>query len=388
MIPYSKQNIANDDIKSVVKVLKSKILTQGKEVIKFEKNIAKFVGSKYSIAVSSASAALHLSCLALELKKNEILWTVPNTFIASASCALHCQAGVDFVDIDEATSNISIDKLKAKLIIAKKKKCLPKVLVPVHFAGQPTQQKEIYNLSKKYKFKIIEDASHSLGAFHKKERVGSCKWSDLTVFSFHPVKPITTAEGGIITTNNKKYYEKLIKLRNHGISRNYNELKIKSNWYYEQQLLGFNYRMNEIQASLGTSQLKKIKKFNDKRNMIANFYYTHLKKLPIKLPLINKENYSSFHLFVIKADRNIIKRSYDKIYKDLIAKGLGVNLHYLPVHLHPVFKKLGFKKGDFPISEKHASSAFSIPVFYTLKNNELKKIVKILKKVFSKKYEK
>ena len=388
MIPYSKQNITNDDIKAVVKVLKSKILTQGKEVVKFEKNIAKFVGSKYSIAVSSASAALHLSCLALELKKNEILWTVPNTFIASASCALHCQAGVDFVDIDEATSNISIDKLKAKLIIAKKKKCLPKVLVPVHFAGQPTQQKEIYNLSKKYKFKIIEDASHSLGAFHKKERVGSCKWSDLTVFSFHPVKPITTAEGGIITTNNKKYYEKLIKLRNHGISRNYNELKIKSNWYYEQQLLGFNYRMNEIQASLGTSQLKKIKKFNDKRNMIANFYYTHLKKLPIKLPLINKENYSSFHLFVIKADRNIIKRSYDKIYKDLIAKGLGVNLHYLPVHLHPVFKKLGFKKGDFPISEKHASSAFSIPVFYTLKNNELKKIVKILKKVFSKKYEK
>jgi UDP-4-amino-4,6-dideoxy-N-acetyl-beta-L-altrosamine transaminase len=388
MIPYSKQNITNDDIKSVVKVLKSKILTQGKEVVKFEKNIAKFVGSKYSIAVSSASAALHLSCLALELKKNEILWTVPNTFIASASCALHCQAGVDFVDIDEATSNISIDKLKAKLISAKKKNCLPKVLVPVHFAGQPTEQKEIYSLSKKYKFKIIEDASHSLGAFHKKERVGSCKWSDLTVFSFHPVKPITTAEGGIITTNNKKYYEKLIKLRNHGISRNYNELKIKSNWYYEQQLLGFNYRMNEMQAALGTSQLKKIKKFNDKRNMIANFYYTHLKKLPIKLPLINKENYSSFHLFVIKVDRNIIKRSYDKIYKDLIAKGLGVNLHYLPVHLHPVFKKLGFEKGDFPISEKHASSAFSIPVFYNLKNNELKKIVKILKKVFTKKDEK
>ena len=388
MIPYSKQNITNDDIKSVVKVLKSKILTQGKEVVKFEKNIAKFVGSKYSIAVSSASAALHLSCLALELKKNEILWTVPNTFIASASCALHCQAGVDFVDIDEATSNISIDKLKAKLISAKKKKCLPKILIPVHFAGQPTEQKEIYSLSKKYKFKIMEDASHSLGAFHKKERVGSCKWSDLTVFSFHPVKPITTAEGGIITTNNKKYYEKLIKLRNHGISRNYNELKIKSNWYYEQQLLGFNYRMNEMQAALGTSQLKKIKKFNDKRNMIANFYYTHLKKLPIKLPLINKENYSSFHLFVIKVDRNIIKRSYDKIYKDLIAKGLGVNLHYLPVHLHPVFKKLGFEKGDFPISEKHASSAFSIPVFYNLKNNELKKIVKILKKVFTKKDEK
>ena len=377
------QNIADDDIKSVVKVLKSKILTQGKEVVKFEKNIAKFVGSKYSIAVSSASAALHLSCLALELKKNEILWTVPNTFIASASCALHCQAGVDFVDIDEDTSNISIDKLKAKLISAKKKKCLPKVLVPVHFAGQPTQQKEIYNLSKKYKFKIIEDASHSLGAFHKKERVGNCKWSDLTVFSFHPVKPITTAEGGIITTNNKNHYEKLIKLRNHGISRNYKELKIKSNWYYEQQLLGFNYRMNEMQAALGISQLKKIDKFNASRNKIANFYFNHLKNLPIKLPLIKKENYSSFHLFVIKVDRNIIKRSYDKIYKDLIAKGLGVNLHYLPVHLHPVFKKLGFKKGDFPISEKHASSAFSIPVFYDLKERDQKKIIKILKKTFN-----
>jgi len=383
MIPYSKQNIADDDIKSVVKVLKSKILTQGKEVIKFEKNIAKFVGSKYSIAVSSASAALHLSCLALELKKNEILWTVPNTFIASASCALHCQAGVDFVDIDDATSNISIEKLKIKLINAKKKKCLPKVLIPVHFAGQPTQQKEIYNLSKKYKFKIIEDASHSLGSLHQKERVGSCKWSDLTVFSFHPVKPITTAEGGIITTNNKKHYEKLIKLRNHGISRNYKELKIKSNWYYEQQLLGFNYRMNEIQAALGISQLKKINKFNASRNKIANFYFKHLKNLPIKLPLVKKENYSSFHLFVIKVDRNIIKRSYDKIYKDLIAKGLGVNLHYLPVHLHPVFKKIGFKKGDFPVSEKHASSAFSIPVFYDLKEHEQKKIIKILKKTFS-----
>jgi UDP-4-amino-4,6-dideoxy-N-acetyl-beta-L-altrosamine transaminase len=384
MIPYSKQSIANDDIKSVVKVLKSKILTQGKEVVKFEKKIANFVGSKYSVAVSSASAALHLSCLALELKKDQILWTVPNTFIASASCALHCQAKVDFVDIDDATSNISIEKLKIKLISAKKKNSLPNIIVPVHFAGQPTNQKEIYKLSKKYNFKIIEDASHSLGALHYKERVGSCKWSNLTVFSFHPVKPITTAEGGIITTNNKKYYEKLIKLRNHGISRNYNQLKIKSNWYYEQQLLGFNYRMNEIQAALGISQLKKIKKFNTCRNKVANFYFKQLKYLPINLPLIEKENYCSFHLFVIKVDRGVIKKSYDTIYKDLIAKGLGVNLHYLPVHLHPVFKKLGFKKGDFPVSEKHASSAFSIPVFYNLKDQEQKKIVKILKQTFSK----
>ena len=286
------------------------------------KKISRYVGSKYAVAVSSASAGLHISCLALNLGKNDILWTVPNTFIASASCGLHCGAKVDFVDIDKKTKNISIEKLIEKLEISKKN-LLPKILVPVHFAGQPTLQEKIFDLSKKYNFKIIEDASHSLGSIRLKNKVGNCKWSNLTVFSFHPVKPITTAEGGIITTNDKKYYEDLKVLRNHGILRDPRKLKIKSHWYYEQIKLGFNYRMNEIQAALGISQLKKLNLFNNFRNKAANFYLKHLKDLPIDLPTIDKANSSSYHLFVINFDETKIKQTYNNIFKKLRKKKLG-----------------------------------------------------------------
>ncbi len=381
MIPYSKQFISREDIKNVNKVLQSKFLTQGKVIQNFEKKISRFVNSNFAVAVSSASAALHLSCLALNLRKGKILWTVPNTFVASATCALHCDAEVDFVDIDEQTSNLCINKLKRKLEISKKKNCLPDILIPVHFAGQPTNQKEIFALSKKYRFKIIEDASHSLGSKHLEEKVGSCRWSDLTVFSFHPVKPITTAEGGIITTNDKKLFNKLIELRNLGISRDYKKLKVKSKWYYELKSLGFNYRMNEIQASLGISQLKSINNFNKFRNKIAKIYLKNLKETSLLLPKIEKKNYSSFHLFVVKFKK---KMNYDKIYKKLINKKIGVNLHYLPVHLHPLFKKMGFRKGNFPISEKHAQRAFSIPIFYNMKNIEIMRVVKVLKEIFKK----
>jgi len=381
MIPYSKQFISKEDIKNVNKVLQSKFLTQGKVIQDFEKKISKFVNSKFAVAVSSASAALHLSCLALNLRKGKTLWTVPNTFVASATCALHCGAKVDFVDIDENTSNLCIKKLKRKLEISKKKNCLPDILIPVHFAGQPTNQKEIFALSKKYRFKIIEDASHSLGSRHLKEKVGSCRWSDLTVFSFHPVKPITTAEGGIITTNNKKLFNKLIELRNLGISRDYKKLKVKSKWYYELKSLGFNYRMNEIQASLGISQLKRINNFNKFRNKIAKIYFKNLKETSLLLPKIEETNYSSFHLFVVKFKK---KMNYDKIYKKLINKKIGVNLHYLPVHLHPLFKKMGFRKGNFPISEKHAQRAFSIPIFYNMKNIDIMRVVRVLREIFKK----
>ena len=381
MIPYSKQFISKEDIKNVNKVLQSKFLTQGKVIQDFEKKISKFVNSKFAVAVSSASAALHLSCLALNLRKGKTLWTVPNTFVASATCALHCGAKVDFVDIDENTSNLCIKKLKRKLEISKKKNCLPDILIPVHFAGQPTNQKEIFALSKKYRFKIIEDASHSLGSRHLEEKVGSCRWSDLTVFSFHPVKPITTAEGGIITTNNKKLFNKLIELRNLGISRDYKKLKVKSKWYYELKSLGFNYRMNEIQASLGISQLKRINNFNKFRNKIAKIYFKNLKETSLLLPKIEETNYSSFHLFVVKFKK---KMNYDKIYKKLINKKIGVNLHYLPVHLHPLFKKMGFRKGNFPISEKHAQRAFSIPIFYNMKNIDIMRVVRVLKEIFKK----
>lgn len=381
MIPYSKQFISKEDIKNVNKVLQSKFLTQGKVIQDFEKKISRFVNSKFAVAVSSASAALHLSCLALNLRKGKTLWTVPNTFVASATCALHCGAKVDFVDIDENTSNLCIEKLKRKLEISKKKNCLPDILIPVHFAGQPTNQKEIFGLSKKYRFKIIEDASHSLGSRHLEEKVGSCRWSDLTVFSFHPVKPITTAEGGIITTNNKKLFNNLIELRNLGISRDYKKLKVKSKWYYELKSLGFNYRMNEIQASLGISQLKKINKFNKFRNKIAKIYFKNLKETSLLLPKIEETNYSSFHLFVVKFKK---KMNYDKIYKKLINKKIGVNLHYLPVHLHPLFKKMGFRKGNFPISEKHAQRAFSIPIFYNMKNIDIMRVVRVLREIFKK----
>ena len=381
MIPYSKQFISKEDIKNVNKVLQSKFLTQGKVIQDFEKKISRFVNSKFAVAVSSASAALHLSCLALNLRKGKTLWTVPNTFVESATCALHCGAKVDFVDIDENTSNLCIKKLKRKLEISKKNNCLPDILIPVHFAGQPTNQKEIFALSKKYRFKIIEDASHSLGSRHLEEKVGSCRWSDLTVFSFHPVKPITTAEGGIITTNNKKLFNKLIELRNLGISRDYKKLKVKSKWYYELKSLGFNYRMNEIQASLGISQLKRINNFNKFRNKIAKIYFKNLKETSLLLPKIEETNYSSFHLFVVKFKK---KMNYDKIYKKLINKKIGVNLHYLPVHLHPLFKKMGFRKGNFPISEKHAQRAFSIPIFYNMKNIDIMRVVRVLREIFKK----
>ncbi len=381
MIPYSKQFVSADDIKSVVKVLKSDFLTQGKQVPKFENKIKKFVGAKYAVAVSSASAALHLSCIALGLKKNDILWTVPNTFVASASCGLHCGAKIDFVDIDKNTNNISIYELEKKLKKAKKSKKLPKILIPVHFSGFPYEQDKIFKLSKKYKFKIIEDASHALGAKYKNINVGSCKWSNITVFSFHPVKPITTGEGGVITTNSKECYEILSKLRTHGITKNLNELnkKINSKWYYEQQLLGFNYRMSDIHASLGISQLKKINVFLKHRSKIANIYDKKLLHPLIVLPKKDKEYISTYHLYVIKLKLKKINRSYDYIFKKIQSKGIGINLHYLPVHLHPLFRKMGFKKGDFPSAEKYSKCAISIPIYFGLKNKDQKKVINIIK---------
>ena len=383
MISYSKQFISNKDIEAVKKVLKSNYLTQGTKVPIFEKKIKKYVGAKYATAVSSASAALHLSCIALGLKKNDYLWTVPNTFVASATCGLHCGAKIDFVDINEDDHNISIAELEKKLKIAKKKKKLPKILVTVHFSGLPVNQDKIYILSKKYGFKILEDASHALGAKYKREKVGSCKWSDMTVFSFHPVKPITTAEGGVITTNNKKYFEQVAKLRTHGITKNLSDLKkkIKKKWYYEFQNLGFNYRMSEIHAALGISQLDKLDKFLIKRNKLALRYLKKMKLLNFILPSKDIYKYSTFHLFVIKIDFNKIKLSYDKIFDKLISKGLHVNLHYLPVHLHPYFKKLGFKNGDFPVSEKYSKCAISIPIYYQMNNRTQDKVINVLKKI-------
>ncbi len=377
--PYSRQYLDSKDISSVIRTLKSKVIARGNKINEFEKNICKFVGVKYAVAVNSATSGLHIACLALNLKKNDTIWTVPNTFVASANAGLYCGSKIDFVDIEYDTGNIDVTKLEKKL---KTSKIKPKVLIPVHFSGQPTDQEKIYKLSKKYNFKIVEDASHSLGAKRDNIKVGNCRWSNITVFSFHPVKIITTGEGGIAVTNDKRLYERLKIFRNHGITKNLNMMKIKnsSKWYYEQLYLGYNYWISDINAALGTSQLKKINKFIKTRNFIAKTYDRHLKNLPIHLPKIKKNNVSSFHLYVIKL-KKLNSKYYDKIFKNLIRNNIDVNLHYLPVHLHPFFQNKGFKKGDFPLSEKHAQSAISLPIYYGLKKNQQIKIIKKLKKI-------
>ena len=309
MIPYSRQNINKKDILNVIKVLKSNTLTKGPVVKKFEQQISKKFLSKYVVSSNSGTSSLHLACLSIGLKKGDIAWTVPITYAASANCAINCGAKIDFVDICPETLNISVEKLINKLAYAKLKKKLPKVLIPVHLAGQPYEQKKIWELSKKYNFKIIEDASHAIGAKHYGEKVGSCKWSDITVFSFHPVKLITTIEGGVSLTNNKIYYEKMISYRENGIVAEKKLFKNKPYYqgYYEQISSGYNYRMNEVSAALGISQLKRLNMFIKERNLIAAAYIKELKKLPIKFQKINKYNYSSYHLFIIRFNLSKMK---------------------------------------------------------------------------------
>lgn len=376
--PYSKQKIFNDDVKLLNKILKSDFLTQGPVVKEFEKKIAKYVNAKYSIATNSATSALHIACMSLGLKHNDELWTVPTSFVASANCGLYCGAKIDFVDINKDHFNIDIKKLEEKL-----KKKVPKILVTVHLGGQPPEQEKIWSLAKKYKFFIIEDASHSLGATRKKIKTGSCLWSDITVFSFHPVKMITTAEGGMAITNNKNYFDTMKMLVNHGITRDKKKL-LKKNygfWHYEQQLLGFNYRMNEISAGLGLSQLKKLDLLVKKRNYLANNYKKLLKGLPIKYQEILSDNQSSYHLFIILLNLKKIKKKYNNIFNLLRKKGVNVNLHYSPIHLQPFYKNLGFSKGDFPNAENYGENAISLPLYYDLNKKDQKKIVNILAKI-------
>ena len=383
MIPFSRQKIFSSDIKSVTQVLKSDFLTKGPKVPIFEKMLSKITRAKYVMACNSGSSALHLACIALDIKKGDIVWTSTNTYAASSNCVLNCGAKIDFVDIDVNTWCISLENLKKKLVLAKKKNKLPKVLIPVHFAGQPCDQREIKKLANKYNFKIIEDASHSIGARHLNERVGSCKWSDLTVFSFHPVKIITTGEGGAVLTNNKFYAEKIKMFRENGITVNKAYFKNKPYYsgYYEQMYSGYNYRMSDISAALGINQLRYLKRFIIERNKIANYYKKCLKNTSIKFQKILSENYSSYHLFVIQFDIKNLKIKYKKIFEVFKKKGYFINLHYKALHLNPIYKKMGFTSGQFPNSEHYSKSAVSIPIFVGLKNKEINKIVKILKSI-------
>ena len=380
MIPYSTQTIEKDEIKSVTNVLKSNFLTSGPSIKRFEELISKKTKSKFALSFNSATSALHLSCLALGLKKNDYFWTVPNTFVSSATCGLLCNAKVDFVDIDVSSNNISIPALKDKLFKAKKNKKLPKIIIPVHLAGFPYKQDEIWELSKEFNFKIIEDASHAFGAKYKNNIIGNCKWSDITVFSFHPVKIFTTAEGGAITTNNRDLNKKISLLRDNGLERNFRNFKYKNTkrWYYEHQLLGYNYRMNDIQASLGIAQIKKVNKFHAKRKKVAKIYNKNFSKnSKINIPVFEKYFDPSLHLYVVKIKNN--KR--DRLLLKLRKKGIYTNVHYLPIHLHPFFKKLGFKSGQYPNSEKYGNEALSIPIYPNLKIKDQKKVIKEILKI-------
>ena len=382
---YSTQTISKKDIISVNKILKSEFLTQGPKTPEFENKIKILVGSKYVLATNSASSALLLACKALSLKSGDLFWTVPNSFVATANCGVLCGLKIDFLDIDPDTWNISIEKLEKKLKIAKKKKRLPKLIIIVHLGGLPVNPIKLNNLSKKYKFKIIEDASHSLGGKYYSKNVGCSKWSDITIFSFHPVKIITTGEGGCCTTNKKKYYEKLKALRNNGIIKERKNFKFKNlgPWYYEQHSLGYNFRMNDIQSALGISQLKNLNIFVKKRNKIAKFYCNQLKNLPIKFQKIEKNFYSTYHLFIIKLDVKY-KYLHKKFFNYLRSKNMYVNLHYLPIHLQPFYRKFGFKKNQFPVAEEYSETAISIPIYPNLKKKEQIKIINYIKLFFNK----
>ncbi|MDZ8189551.1 MAG: UDP-4-amino-4,6-dideoxy-N-acetyl-beta-L-altrosamine transaminase [Nostoc sp. ChiSLP02] len=365
-IPYGRQDINQEDIDAVIAVLRSDWITQGPSIERFEQAVANYCNVKYAVAVSSATAALHIACLAAGLGEGDFLWTSPNTFVASANCGLYCNAKVDFVDIDANTYNLSVDELESKLAKAQKQGCLPKVLVPVHFAGQSCEMEKIAVLSQQYNFKIIEDASHAIGGRYQKKPVGCCEFSDMTVFSFHPVKIITTGEGGMVLTNQEELYQKLIRLRSHGITRNPDLMQGESygSWYYEQLELGFNYRMTDIQAALGTSQMQRLDEFVERRCFLANRYHQLLQDLPLMLPWQHPDTNSSWHLYVIRLKVDKINKTHRQVFEELRKAGIGVNLHYIPVHLQPYYQNIGFKWGDYLQAEHYYQETISIPIYY------------------------
>ena len=381
MIPYGKQDINQADIDSVVNVLKSDFLTQGPQVPLFEKYVSDYCGASSAVAVNSATSALHIACLALGLGKGDRLWTSPNTFVASANCGLYCGAKVDFVDIDPKTYNICVEELEKKLIQARKDNNLPKIVIPVHFAGQSCNMEKISSLSKEYGFSVIEDASHAIGGKYQGKPIGCCQYSDITVFSFHPVKIITTAEGGLATTNDASIAGKMKSLQSHGITRDTSLMTSVSegDWYYQQIDLGFNYRMTELQAALGLSQMKRLDEFVHRRHECKEYYNELLDSVPVVTPFQSPDCYSALHLYPILLDQRHINKTRQQIFKELRASGIGVNVHYIPVHMQPYYQDEGFKKGDFPKAENYYKSVISIPLFQSLTKEMQDEVVGTLK---------
>ncbi len=381
MIPYGRQDITQADIDAVVSVLKSDFLTQGPQVPLFEKAVLQACGAQYAVAVNSATSALHIACLALGLGSGEWLWTTPNTFVASANCGLYCGAQVDFVDIDPRTYNLCAKELEKKLIVAEKSGNLPKVVVPVHFSGQPCDMQAIHALSQKYGFKIIEDASHAIGGKYQGEPIGNCRYSDITVFSFHPVKIITTAEGGMAVTNNSELAERLGLLRSHGVTRDTHLMTkpMDGPWYYQQVDLGFNYRMTDLQAALGVSQMLRLDAYIAKRHELARRYDELLKDLPVTLPWQHQDSYSGLHLYVIRLQLDKISKTHLEVFQEMRDAGVLVNLHYIPVHTQPFYQEKGFKEGQYPKSEQYYREAISIPMFPVMTEEQQDKVIAVLR---------
>lgn len=380
MIPYGRQSISQADIDAVVETLNSDWLTQGPAIERFEGAFAARCEAAHGIAVSSATAALHIACLALDLGPGDWLWTSPNTFVASANCALYCGAQVDFVDIDPRTLNLDVDLLEVRLAQAEQRGRLPKVLVPVAFAGQSCDMARIAALARRYGFRVIEDASHAVGAAYLGRPVGCGAHADISVFSFHPVKIITTGEGGMLTTQDPHLAERLRRLRSHGITRDPAAMTEASHgpWYYQQLELGFNYRMTDLQAALGFSQLQRLEAFVARRRALAERYDELLADLPLRLPGRQEGADSAWHLYPVRLRLDAIRRSHREVFEGLRAAGIGVNLHYIPVHLQPHYQRLGFAPGDLPEAERYYAEALSLPLFHGMTDDQQERVVQAL----------
>jgi len=379
-IPYGRQSISSTDIEAVVEVLKSDWLTQGPAIEQFEQAVAKACEARYAVAVSSATAGLHLACMAAGLKPGHRLWTVPNTFVASANCGRYCGAEVDFVDINPKTYNMDVVQLQAKLEVARQQNQLPDVVIPVHFAGQSCEMAEIHKLSLEYGFTIIEDAAHAIGGQYQNQPVGHGQYSEMTVFSFHPVKIITTGEGGMIITNREDLYQHLLRLRSHGITREPSLMTQTSDgpWYYQQLELGFNYRMTDLQAALGNSQMQRLDEFIARRRELASRYHQLLSDLPVILPWQHPETQSAWHLYVIQIDSTQTTKTRKAVFEHLRAYQIGVQVHYIPVHTQPYYQALGFAPGDFPVAEAYYQQAISLPLYADLTDAQQDYVVQVL----------
>jgi UDP-4-amino-4,6-dideoxy-N-acetyl-beta-L-altrosamine transaminase len=384
-IPYGRQDISQADIDAVVDVLRSDFLTQGPVVPRFEKAVADYCGVGHALAVNSATSALHLACLALGLGPGDWLWTSPITFVASANCGLYCGARVDFVDIDPRTYNLCPQALERKLVDAEREGRLPKIVVPVHLCGQPCDMAAIYSLAERFGFSIVEDASHAIGGRYQDSPIGSCRYSDITVFSFHPVKVITTAEGGMAMTTSAELAGRMALLRSHGITRDPSLMTHEPDgpWYYQQVELGFNYRMTELQGALGLSQMGRLDEYVARRHELARRYDRLLAPFPVTVPWQHPDHYSGFHLYVIRLHRDAIRRSHLDVVVAMREQGIGVNLHYIPVHTQPYYLKMGFRAGDFPESEAYYSEALSLPMYPTMTEEQQDRVVGALRKALA-----